>query len=648
VLLDCARAVQGESWLACPEGPLAHHARDAGLMVFPIAARRPQMRTSVVDRALAAPRLLAHARELRGLVANLDPDATVAWGMRSGIASLAVGRAGCPVAFAHNDMLPGPLVAIAVRVAAGRAEVVIVPSHAVAVDLDPDARLAGRLQIVAPGVDLDRFVPVGEPAQPPEVLVVGALATWKRPELALQACALARRRAPEVRLRLVGAPAHPDDPTLQRLRDRASQPDLAGAVELAGEHRRPEVDLVRATCLLHCAESEPYGLVVAEALACGRPVIVPSSAGPAEIADAGCALLYPPGDAVAAARAIVDLVRDPRLAALKGQAGRRRAVQRLGAERAAGEFAAALAPLGRRGPGSAGAERLCLVTVSHNSESALQKLLCSARRHLPGAEVVVVDNGSTDQSVEVAKRHPGATVVALDDNVGFGGACNRGLREVSAPVAALVNPDVELVDGSLALVAAEAVRADRPRRLLAPLVLSADGSRQDTVHPVPASAPDLIRAIVSPAFAPPSALAPWKARSPRRVGWAVGCALVADIDTLGALGPFDESIFLYGEDLDLCLRAAWRGIEVWFWPAARVLHHRAHSSRRAFGSEPFELLARARHDVVSKRMGARRARLDDAAQMVTFGSRIGAKLALGRPVGRERRQLAALRRRRDA
>jgi N-acetylglucosaminyl-diphospho-decaprenol L-rhamnosyltransferase len=132
------------------------------------------------------------------------------------------------------------------------------------------------------------------------------------------------------------------------------------------------------------------------------------------------------------------------------------------------------------------------------------------------------------------------------------------------------------------------------------------------------------------------------------VGWAVGCALVARTETLRRLGPFDERIFLYGEDLELGLRAAEAAVQTWFWPAARVLHHRAHASAAVFGGEPFELLASARDEVVSQRLGARRAKIDRGAQALTFASRLFLKRALGRPAGRERRQLEALRRARRA
>jgi N-acetylglucosaminyl-diphospho-decaprenol L-rhamnosyltransferase len=285
-----------------------------------------------------------------------------------------------------------------------------------------------------------------------------------------------------------------------------------------------------------------------------------------------------------------------------------------------------------------------LVTVTHESEHELAALLDSVARHLPMAQVVVVDCASSDGSVQVARDRTLVTTIELDENIGFGHASNVDLKAVLAPVTMLVNPDVELIDGSPLTLAAEALR--EPERLLAPLVLSPDGTRQDTVHPLPASAADLVRVVVSTSVAGP-ALAPWKSARPRRVGWAVGCAVAARTATLRRLGPFDESIFLYSEDLDLCLRAAQQGVDTWFWPDVRVLHHQAHSSTKTFGGEPFELVARSRHDVVQRRLGVPRARLDDLSQAATFASRVLVKRALGRPAARERRQLEAVLRQRE-
>jgi N-acetylglucosaminyl-diphospho-decaprenol L-rhamnosyltransferase len=290
-------------------------------------------------------------------------------------------------------------------------------------------------------------------------------------------------------------------------------------------------------------------------------------------------------------------------------------------------------------------DSLALLTVTHNSAPELDAMLRSVDRHLPGTRVVVVDCASSDGTIALAQESGCAVTVPLSSNVGFGRACNRGMLEVSEPVTVLLNPDVELLDSSLLALAAEALAPARPPRLLAPLVLSSDGSRQDTAHPLPGSAAELLRAAIPPALAPGRlglVLAPWRSSAPRRVGWAVGCAVLARTETLRRLGPFDQRIFLFSEDLDLGLRAAACGIETWFWPQARILHHQAHSTRRAYGGEPFELLARARREVILRRLGPRRAQLDDVSQGLTFATRIIAKRALGAEAGRERRQLQAV------
>jgi N-acetylglucosaminyl-diphospho-decaprenol L-rhamnosyltransferase len=286
---------------------------------------------------------------------------------------------------------------------------------------------------------------------------------------------------------------------------------------------------------------------------------------------------------------------------------------------------------------------LSLVTVLHDSEPELRRLLDSVARELPGAEVIAVDSGSSDGGAALAQER-GARVLELGENVGFGRATNAGVALASGAVTVVLNPDVQLVDGSLAELAAAA--GARPDRILAPLVVLPDGSRQDTAQRAPASWATLLSALVPPAVLPRPlrvGAKPWRSDAPRRADWAVGCCLAAGTATLRRLGPFDERIFLYGEDLELGLRARNLGIETWFWPAARVLHHRSASTERAFGGEPFERLARQRRWVVEERLGRRRRVLDDWAQLVTFAGRLAVKTLLRRPHERERRQLDALR-----
>src|SRR3712207_285213 len=99
-----------------------------------------------------------------------------------------------------------------------------------------------------------------------------------------------------------------------------------------------------------------------------------------------------------------------------------------------------------------------LLTVAHNSRPQLDALLRSVERHAPGTRVVVVDSGSSDGSADAARGWSNASVIELGENVGFGRANNAGIAEIDEPVTVLVNPDVELLDGSVADLAEEASR----------------------------------------------------------------------------------------------------------------------------------------------------------------------------------------------
>ena len=289
---------------------------------------------------------------------------------------------------------------------------------------------------------------------------------------------------------------------------------------------------------------------------------------------------------------------------------------------------------------------IALVTVTHDSREDLERLLASARRHLPGATVVVADSGSSDGSADAARAQAGVEVVELRENVGFGRATNAGLARVADPVTVLLNPDVELLDGSLATLAAELMRRGAPERLLGPQVVRTDGTLEDSAQLRPTSAAAALGALLPPAALPGplrERVEPWRASGPRRVDWLVGCCLAGRTDTLRRLGPFDERIFLYAEDLDLGLRAGALGVQSWFWPSARVLHRGQHATSAVWAGEPFELKARQRRAVVHERLGPARGRLDDSLQLATFAGRGALKRMLRRPADRERRQLEALR-----
>ncbi len=93
------------------------------------------------------------------------------------------------------------------------------------------------------------------------------------------------------------------------------RPDLDGRVELRGRVEDPRPVLEGASVLLHCADREPFGIAMIEALAAGVPVVAPASGGPTEIVTKACGRLYPPGAAAAAAQGLRECLGRPEMRA---------------------------------------------------------------------------------------------------------------------------------------------------------------------------------------------------------------------------------------------------------------------------------------------------------------------------------------------
>jgi N-acetylglucosaminyl-diphospho-decaprenol L-rhamnosyltransferase len=282
-----------------------------------------------------------------------------------------------------------------------------------------------------------------------------------------------------------------------------------------------------------------------------------------------------------------------------------------------------------------------VVVVLHDSAAELAALLRSIDAYLPERpQLVVVDTGTPDGGAERAADW-GAEVVERRDNPGFGAASNAGIERARHDLTVLLNPDCELIDGSLSALAV--IASAYPRALHAPRLLNADGSVQRSAQPLPGTIGALVGAVLHPPLLPRALrerLEPYRAERSRTVGWAIAACLAATTDTLRGLGPFDSAAHLFAEDMDLCLRARADGIPTVLHPALRVRHTGGHATLRE--GEPFDVLATRRRAVISATLGRRALGLDDAAQAITFASRAAGHAVLGGDAGRPARQLAAL------
>jgi len=216
------------------------------------------------------------------------------------------------------------------------------------------------------------------------------------------------------------------------------------------------------------------------------------------------------------------------------------------------------------------------VIVSYNVVDLV--LECIASLRTDGVEqVVVVDNASSDGSVEtLRRREPDVEVVALSRNLGYGTAANRGVARTTAPYVAVMNPDVVVEPGSTnALV--DALDGDPRLAVVGPRVESPGGD----LYPSVRTFPDLADAaghaffhFVWPAnpFSRRYRMLDWDHAAAADVDWVAGNHFLVRRRAWDEVGGFDESFFMYMEDVDLCWRLRRAGWRSGYEPAARVTH----------------------------------------------------------------------------
>jgi len=188
-----------------------------------------------------------------------------------------------------------------------------------------------------------------------------------------------------------------------------------------------------------------------------------------------------------------------------------------------------------------------------------------------------VDNGSSDGSAEALRQADADAVwVPTGRNLGYGGAANRGAARATGELLLICNADVVVEPGAVKALTA-ALESDARLAIVGPRIEDAAGQ----LYPSPRTFPDLgvafghaFLGLVAPAnrFTRRYRMLDWDHGATGSVDWVSGSCFLARRTAFEDLGGFDESYFMYVEDVDLCWRASRAGWLVGFEPAAGVLH----------------------------------------------------------------------------
>jgi len=231
---------------------------------------------------------------------------------------------------------------------------------------------------------------------------------------------------------------------------------------------------------------------------------------------------------------------------------------------------------------------LSIVIVNWNVRDLLRRCLHSILADLQTCrfEIIVVDNASTDGSVEmVHQEFPQVRLIASEVNLGYTGGNNRGIAASQGRYILLLNPDTEVLDDALVTMVAY-MDAHPDVGALGPQLLNPDGSVQSSRRRFPTLGTALVESTVIQQWWPDNRILrryyvqdrPDDAIS--EVDWVTGACILLRRQAVEQVGPLDDAFFMYSEELDWCRRARDAGWKVVYLPTARVIHHEGKSSEQ--------------------------------------------------------------------
>ncbi len=217
--------------------------------------------------------------------------------------------------------------------------------------------------------------------------------------------------------------------------------------------------------------------------------------------------------------------------------------------------------------------KIAVVILNWNGEALLERFLPSVLEYSKGTDIYVVDNASTDGSVEyVAQHYPNINIIQNSSNGGFAKGYNEGLKHVKADVYCLLNSDVEVTPDWLEPIK-NTFKTQPEAAIIQPKIL--DLMQKDHFEYAGAAGGFLDK------FGYPFCRGrifqtiekdEGQYDDIREVFWATGACMFIKSDVFWSLGGFDEDYFAHQEEIDLCWRAQNAGYKVFYVGHSHIYH----------------------------------------------------------------------------
>ncbi|OPL17768.1 MAG: hypothetical protein AVO35_08905 [Candidatus Aegiribacteria sp. MLS_C] len=253
---------------------------------------------------------------------------------------------------------------------------------------------------------------------------------------------------------------------------------------------------------------------------------------------------------------------------------------------------------------------LSVIIVNYNCGSQLLDCLDSLYRTVTVSpmEVIVVDNGSKDGSVQLARTSfPAARFIENDFNNWFTGATNQGIQESSGRYLLCLNPDTvchpDAVDSMVGFM-----ESHPEAGIVGPRLVNGDGTLQPSCRKFLRSRYLVLKHLLPWKLLPNSwkrrvVLEYWDHGSTIESDWLIGACILARREAVDDVGLKDEAFPLFHEETDWCYRMRERGWKVWFLHTAGITHLGSQSVSRVWGDRLILEFYRGKHRFIGKHFG---------------------------------------------
>ena len=241
--------------------------------------------------------------------------------------------------------------------------------------------------------------------------------------------------------------------------------------------------------------------------------------------------------------------------------------------------------------------KTAVVILNWNGKSLLKQFLPSVIKYSQKAEIYVIDNASTDDSVDFLKEHfPEVKLVQLDKNYGYAGGYNRGLKQIDADIYALVNSDVEVTQNWL-LPVVKRFENEPDTVVIQPKIKDYKNKKMFEYAGAAGGFLDFFGYPYCDGrimFEVEEDQGQYEIS--KDIFWASGACFFIRKDTFDKHKGFDESFFAHQEEIDLCWRIKHTGKRIKYEPAS-VVYHLGGASLNA--QNPFKTYLNFRNNLIT-------------------------------------------------